>query len=283
MSDTTESQQFAALPLLAKLSGEAKGQVAEVFLKVSEAIDLDDGEELIHEGHLGFETGYILTEGTAEVIKGGKIVSELTAPALLGEMSQFKSCDTRTATVRAKGPCVAYEFHWDEFYEQAREDLPEDVHASLLAAIEELVWDRFGIESILTLPLFKGLSNPVRLKACIVFPWITDLEIFKEGEEIFRTLGRCQSKGHLLISGAVRIIKQNVTDKQVKAPGLLGVMPKHDASLRWSATAIAQGDVELFTFSWQTYTKKLEERLTRDERRQLVESIKNNGKSHFWR
>jgi CRP-like cAMP-binding protein len=264
------------------MSGEAKDRVAAVFLAVSEEIDLEDGEELMHEGYLAFDSGYVLAEGSVEVVKGGKSFLELSAPALLGEMSQFKSYDTRMATVRAKGEALALEFQWEEFHARAKADLPPADHALLIDAIQMLVWERFGCQALLELPLFKGLDDALRLKVCIVLPWITAREQFADGEEIFKMEGRCQSKGHLLMSGTVKLSKGPAKEMLVTAPNLVGVMMKNDPNLRWTATATAQGDVEMLTFSWQAFTKKLEQRLTREEQQMLIESIRQNANAHFW-
>ena len=59
-------------------------------------------------------------------------------------------------------------------------------------------------------------------------------------------------------------------------------MPKQEPSLTWTATAIAQDDVEVFTFSWKTYADELQKRLTPDEQRQLIDAMKQNAAEHFW-
>ena len=282
MSESVEVQQLTGLSFLGTMSEEGKARVAGVFRAVSEAIDLEDGDELMHEGYLSFESGYVLAKGSVEVLKGGKVLLELSAPALLGEMSQFKSYDTRMATVRAKGEVVALEFQWDEFYERAKADLPEADHSVLMDAIQMLVWERFGCEALLDLPLFSGLNAALKLKVCIVLPWITTRELFADGEEIFKLEGRCQSKGHLLMSGTVKLSKGPAQEMLVTATNLVGVMPKNDPNLRWTATATARGPVEMLTFSWQTFTKKLEQRLTRDEQQMLIESMRQNANAHFW-
>jgi hypothetical protein len=135
---------------------------------------------------------------------------------------------------------------------------------------------------LLNLPLFRGLTDGLKLKVCIVLPWITTRELFSDGEEIFKMEGRCQSKGHLLMSGGVKLSKGPAQEMLAKAPNLLGVMPKNDPGLRWSATATAQGAVEMLTFSWQAFTKKIEQRLTREEQQMLIESMRQNANAHFW-
>ncbi len=282
MSEAGELQRVLSLPLLRGLPDDARERVARVFLDTSERWDLADGETLMQQGHLGFDSGYVLIEGSVEIQRqtGGPVV--LPAPTLLGEMSQFKFCDTRTATVCAKGDASVLQFQWEDFYDMAREALPESGYNALMEAIEQLVWDRFGGQVLLDLPLFRGLEDGLRLKICIIFPWIADEARFRDGEEIFGVGERCQSKGYLLMDGAVRLVRPDRSEKTVAAPHLIGVMPKHDPSLTWSAKAVAQGAVRMLAFSWQQYLARLQKRLTADEQRSLIEAMKANAAAHFW-
>jgi len=283
MAEPVTVEHIVGLPLLGHLPDEgAKIRVAQVFLDVSEEIDLDDGEPLMQEGYMAFESGYVLVRGKADVEKEGEVLSEVAAPAILGEMSQFKSSDTRTATVRAKGEAVALQFHWDDLYDRAKEALAQEDHAMLLDAVEQLVWDRFGCQDLLDIALFRSLSDEMKLKVCIVYPWICDRETYSDGDVVFDEEGRCQFKGHLLVKGSVRLTKESGGEKTCVAPDLIGVMPRHEPDLRWTATATAQDDVELLTFSWQEYGARMRDRITSDERRQLTDSMKENATAHFW-
>ncbi|HNR33132.1 MAG TPA: cyclic nucleotide-binding domain-containing protein [Candidatus Hydrogenedentes bacterium] len=282
MSESAELQHVMAIPLLRGLPEDAREQVARVILDIAERWDLADGETLMEEGHLAFDSGYVLIEGGVDIERKGRNATTLTAPALLGEMSQFKFSDTRTASVRAKGDASVLQFQWEDFYERAREALSEGGYSALMDAIERLVWDRFGGQPLLDLPLFRGLEAELRLKVCIVFPWIADAARFADGQTIFETGARCQSKGHLLMAGTVKLVGSDRSEKTVSAPHLIGVMPKHEPALEWTATAIAKGAVELLTFSWQQYIARLQKRLTADEQRRLIEAMKSNAAAHFW-
>ena len=283
MSEPVTVEDLVGLPLLGQMADEGvKIRVAQVFLDVSEEIDLDDGEPLMQEGYMAFESGYVLVRGSAEVEKEGRVLSEVSAPTLLGEMSQFKLGDTRTATVRAKGEAVALGFRWDDLYERAKQTLAQEEHAMLLNAIEQLVWDRFGCQSILDVALFRSLSDGLKLKVCIVFPWIAERETYGEGDVIFEEDGQCQFKGRLLTRGAVKLTREAGGDRTFTAPNIIGIMPKHEPELQWSARATAQGDVEILAFSWREYGAKIRERLTSEERRELADSMKQNAAEHFW-
>ncbi len=280
--EEVQQQRLTALSLLNGMPDAAKAHIVEVFCAVSEEIDLDDGEIIMQEGYLAFESGYILLEGTVEVEKEGKLLAELTAPALMGEMAQFKSCDMRTATVRAKGPASALFFQWDEFHAFARQRLSEEERNMVTSAMEDLIWDRFGAQSLLDLALFRGLSDDLKRRVCVIFPWITDRAVYKDGETLFDENDRCQSTGYLLMKGTLRLSKGPGKERFFSAPNIVGIMPKQDPALVWSASAIAQGPVEVLSFSWTNYAAKLQERLTNDEQRRLVDAMKQNAAEHVW-
>lgn len=282
MSDPSKLADVVGLELLRSMTETVRARVAQLFLDVSEVWDLADGEALMHEGHLGFDSGYVLTNGAMQIERSGAEPVSVPAPALLGEMSQFKSSDTRNATVRAAGPASVLHFHWEEFYDQAKAALAEPEYAQLMAALERLVWERCGCQSLLNLELFNGLEDALKLKLCIILPWITDRLKLKAGATLFEHGTRCQSEGHLLINGTLKLVRTDRTEKFVSAPNLVGVMPKHEPGLAWSVTATAQTGVELLKFSWLQYTAKLQQRLTHDEQRKLIDAMKANAAAHLW-
>lgn len=283
MSEPVVVQEIASLSLLEGVPAEARENIARIFLAVSEEVDFEDGETLMQEDYMAFEAGYILARGTVQVERGGKVVSELNAPALLGEMSQFKAGDTRTATVRAKEAAVALQFQWDEFHAEVKKTLSPSDRKILRDALERLVWDRFGHGDLVDLPLWRGLPEEIRRKICSVFPWIVESESYKDGDIVFTEGDRCQSKGYLLVKGGIQLRKGSMPGKVFQAPHLLGVMPKNEPDLTWSATGTAQGDVSILSFSWRAYTAQLEEHLTDDELSSVVEAMRRNAAEHFWR
>ena len=282
MEQPEEVHKLVELPLLAGMPAEAKERVANVFLEVSDRVDLEDGEELMHEGYLAFECGYVLFDGLVQIEKEGQVLSEVSAPTLLGEMSQFKSCDTRTATVRAIGETAALEFYWDDLYAQVKEGLSEEEQALFMAAIERLVWDRFGQESLMDLALFKGLTEEVRLQTCIIFPWICERREFTGGDTLFEAGDRCKSTGHLLTRGNIRLVWPEGENRIINAPNILGVMPNHDPALQWTATAVADDDGEVLLFSWKRYIETIKERLSHNDENEVARSMRANANAHFW-
>lgn len=282
MDASGELDQIQRLDLLSRLPGDLRGRVAEVLHGVSEHWELDAGEVLMHEGYLGFDSGYVLVQGAMLVERRDAAPITVEAPAVLGEMSQFKSSDTRTATVRARDTATVLQFHWEDFYDRARGALPAEGYALLMDAIEHLVWDRSACKSIVELGLFHGLDEDLRTRICIVFPWITERRQCRAGEALFETGERCQSTGYLLIRGGLRLVKPDRTERAIQAPNLVGVMPKQEPGLTWTVNAVATDETEVLTFSWPQFTGMLEKRLNGDERRRLIEAMKTNAGAHLW-
>lgn len=282
MGQQEDLAKVAGLSLLDAMPGETKQRAAQLFLDVGEHWDLADGEALLHEGYLSFESGYVLIEGSVEIVRSGGSPIVIAAPALLGEMSQFKSGDTRSATVRAKGTATVLQFPWDDLYARMKERLSKEEQRMFMDAMERLVWERFDRLSLMDLDMFSDLNQELKRKVCLVFPWITEVVICKDEQILFEEGGHCGSKGHLLTQGAIRLTTSGGRSKVYEAPNIIGVMPKHEPGLQWTAAATAQGEVEVLIFSWQNYTARMEERLSHDERNALVNSIRAHAREHFW-
>lgn len=283
MGEQAAVSNLADLPVLQLLSQDARAQVAKVFYAVAEDSKYDDGQVLIHEGYLSFDTGFVLYEGTVLVERDGKEPIELAAPVLLGEMSQFSAGDTRTATVRAKGPAKAVDFSWEDLYKRADQDLPPEINDQFKKAIEDLVWKRFPYRNIADLSLFSKLSEDLRNRTCSPLPGITEMVVLETGETLFREGTLCKSIGYILLNGKVKLIRAGKGEKEVEALDIIGIFPaKSEEPLKWTATCVSGGHAELLKFSWEQYVKILGKRLTKDERNQLVDSMKANAGKHFW-
>jgi CRP/FNR family cyclic AMP-dependent transcriptional regulator len=72
-------------------------------------VTLPAGRVLVHEGEVGREF-FLLVEGQAEVIQGGRVIATVGAGDHVGEMSLLKEGGrgTRNATVRALTEVVIY-------------------------------------------------------------------------------------------------------------------------------------------------------------------------------
>ena len=281
--DTTEQREkLAGLPFLQGLPDDTKTKVCAVIEGVSEETTASPGEELLQEGHLAFSSGYILLQGTVSVEREGLETIELSAPRLLGEMSQFIQDDARVATIRAATDASFLRFSWDDLYENAGKALSKEENVALIQAIERIVWDRYDLQDILGLAMLSDLSDELKVRVCLPLPWIGKRVKLENNKPLFKAAARCKGQGFILTSGKISLIWQGADERVVAAPNIIGVMPNNKPDRIWSASAIANGDAELLAFSWLEYSDKLRERLTNQELTQFFESLKNNAKRHFW-
>jgi CRP/FNR family transcriptional regulator, cyclic AMP receptor protein len=87
------------VPLFARCS---KRELAEIATLADE-VDLRQGKELIREGAGGREF-FVLLEGQADVLKGGKRINEMGPGDFFGEIALVAPSPVRTATVKATTP-----------------------------------------------------------------------------------------------------------------------------------------------------------------------------------
>lgn len=283
MDAKTASDRIDELELLQGLSGDARRQVADVILDVADVLEYPGGERLINEGYLSFDIGYVLLDGNVLVEREDLEPVVAPAPALLGEMAQFSASDVRSATVRAKSDVVAARFYWDDLYKEALATLPEDVHAAFREAIENQIWDRFEYPNIVDLSLFSSLQQPLRRRICLPFPLLGSRVHLEEVDTLFNEGAPCESTGYLLVSGKLRLFRNDGREKLLDPPNIVGIFPyESDKGKLWSATAMADGEAEVLKFSWDAYTSQIMKRLDREEQKAFVRSIKDNGSKHVW-
>lgn len=283
MSSESARAGLVELPVFQSIPEESRSRIAQVFYDVSEDIGYDEGDVIIHEGYLSFDTGYVLYEGEAIVEPSNGDPVDVSAPIMVGEMSQFSAGDTRTATVRAKEGVRALGFSWDDLYQEAEQQLSDEDYDALRKSVEMLVWKRFPYRQITELGLFADLPDPLKDRVCSPLPGITEAMRLETGDTLFREDTLCKAMGYLLLNGKMKLIRAGKGEKPVEGLDIIGVFPsKSDKQYKWSATCVAAGDVELLCFSWDKYTSLLGRRLSKEERKQLVESMKNNAKMHFW-
>jgi len=282
MEQTQHLETLAKLSLMGDLPEETVQNICALIDDISESSTVAEGDQLLQEGYLGFATGYVLLDGQVRVERDGKEPVDLTGPELLGEMSQFIHDDTRTATVRALSEVNVLKFSWDELYESAKERLSETENTALLNAIEQVVWQRYGLSAVMDLAMLKNVDDSLKVRVCLPFPWISKPTKLANNEVLFEAGSKCKSQGFLLIKGTVSLIWHTGDQKDISAPNIIGIMPNHKADRLWSASARANGDAQVLTFSWIEYDKKLRERLSNNELKLFFESLKLNAKRHFW-
>ena len=282
MAQTEDQKILGNLSLVTGMPEEAKARVCALLESISQKSSVGQDEQLLQQDHLGFASGYIVLEGGVKVDRRGMESLELTAPLLLGEMSQFLDDDSRNASVRTTGPVSVLKFSWDDLYERATQELSKEENAGLIDAIEKLVWDRHELQGIADLPLFKDLSDELKMRSCISFPWIGKRVTIPNNEALFEVGSRCKSRGFLLLKGEVAIIWKSGEERTISAPNIIGIMPNHKPERIWSASARAKDEVELMTFSWIEYDKRVRAKLSPDELKAFFSSLQNNAKKHFW-
>ena len=283
MDDAAVLQKVSELPLLTGLSDHTRRQLAEVFLDVADVLLYGDGEPLISIGYLSFETGYVLVDGKVAIERGQSEPLELVAPVLLGEMAQFSATDTRSASVRARGSVMAAQFYWDDLYRRAEEALSAEAHSAFRFAIENQIWKRFEYKEILNLPLFADLPEALRMKVCLPFPALAECVQLKEVDTLFNQGSLCKNTGHLLVKGELKLFRKDGGERTLTAPDIIGIFPvKNEKGKEWSATAMGKGRAEVLKFAWDLYTDQIVDRLSHEEQKQFVASLKNNASKHLW-
>ena len=103
-----DPQGLKAIPLFASLSDEDLELVSTYVSEVS----VSPGKHLVDEGDYAYEF-FMIQDGTAEVIRGGEVVNELTAGDFFGEVGLLEK-QKRNASVIAKTPMRLVTLsHWD--------------------------------------------------------------------------------------------------------------------------------------------------------------------------
>lgn len=281
MAQARDVDRIAQLPLLGYVPDGMRGRIAQLFAGVSKVVATAPGDALVRRGELGGDTGYVLLDGAAEVIRDEGPPIRVDSPALLGEMYQFNPHAERTATVRALEAGRALKFSWQAFYGQAKAALPDEERGQLMGAIERCILERFDRGSLLNLALFRGLPDELRLRVCLLLQWVTHPIAFRDGDTVFEQGAMCGGESYLLARGNVDIRKAGVFVETRTAPDLLGVMPEFNPELRWTASAVARGAVETLRFAWLELNALFVQRSSQKEQGLFAAAVRSNASSHF--
>ena len=281
MTASEDLNILASLPLLRNMPRTAQERIANVLSEASEAIELADDAVLFHQGDLASDTGFMLLHGCVRIDREGVEPVMITAPDLLGEIQQFNPRAQRTASVRAAGPVKARRFAWQVFYEKARAALTPAEQALLMDEIEKGVCERLACETLIEVPIFRGLPDPLRVRASLTLHWLAQRVTVADGATLFEQDKFCGGTGFLLLHGAIELRLAGRLSQTLSAPSVLGVMPEFDPALRWTATATAKGDIESLKFSWLNYMTMLRQRLTQAQLDQLLKAISSTDERCF--
>jgi CRP-like cAMP-binding protein len=124
-----KSELLKRTPLFAACSKRELGAIGGI----ADEIDLKEGTELTRQGKPGREF-FVLVEGTADVLKGGRKVNSLEAMDFFGEIALIHETP-RTATVKATSPVRALVITERNFKRLLKEQ-PE-IQRKVLAALAE--------------------------------------------------------------------------------------------------------------------------------------------------
>lgn len=125
-----KDQKLELLKSVPLFSGLSRADLRKIAVLAPE-IDLREGKEMIREGASGYEF-FVLVEGSVEVRRDGRVISELGEGAFFGEIALVGN-RPRTATVVATSPVVALVIDGQSFRRMLRENpsIQEKVMASL--------------------------------------------------------------------------------------------------------------------------------------------------------
>lgn len=129
-----DERALKELPLFSRLHRRDRKRVATMV----EQVEVESGRELVTQGDIGHEL-FIITEGTASVVRDGRHLRELGAGDFFGEIALLDDERRRTSTVIATSPMRLAVLHGRHLRVLDRE-LPE-VSRHIRSAIEERLAD----------------------------------------------------------------------------------------------------------------------------------------------
>lgn len=281
MSDSKEILNLQTLPLMHGMSEETHGRLAQLLEDIGERGPISGGEVLFQQGGLGGETGLVLLTGKVLVEREGEEPVVLESPVLLGEMYQLNPRAQRTATVTAKGPGTVLKFSWREFYAHAKEVLTPTEQAQCMKNIERMVLERFHQESLMDLPVLRGLSDHLRMRVSLALQWVSHTMTLHDGAKLFSAGDMCGDSGYLLTHGCIELNQPGQQPQVFQAPDIVGLFPDFNPDLCWTGTAIACGPVEVQRFAWLVLMRLLEDRLPPSGMGPLTEHLRQFAQTHF--
>ena len=257
------------LSALEDLSERSRRQIVGAFCDTGEITAFSAGDPLTKQGGIGGDAGFVLMRGEVVIEQQGEAPLTVSAPALLGEMSQWNPRAQRVATVTCRGPAEVLRFSWREAHARAQERLDPADHARLMEAIERIALQRFQREDLLDLPLLRALPAELRLRICILLQWVARPLQLGADALLFETDALCDDTGYLILQGEIAVSRFGEAPRVIAAPDLIGIHPQFDPDLRWRATARALTRVEVLRFAWRVFLSLLDKRMSAEERKRF--------------
>jgi CRP/FNR family cyclic AMP-dependent transcriptional regulator len=129
-----DPKHLSEIPLFAGLSKDQRGELA----RVADEIDIEAGKRLVSEGRFGYEF-FVISNGTAEVIRGEEHIADLGPGDFFGEMALLGDT-TRNADVIASSPMTAMVMTDSAFRSLARKmpDVAEEIREACKRRGQEL-------------------------------------------------------------------------------------------------------------------------------------------------
>lgn len=262
-------EQALGLSAMEGTTEASRRRIAGVFCDAGEIVPFSDNEPLIKMGGIGGDAGYVLLRGRAVIEREGEAPIMVSAPALLGEMSQWNPRAVRVASVTCRGAGEALRFSWREAHARAQDLLDPADQARLMEAVERIALQRFQREDLLDLPLLRGLPDELRLRICILLQWVAHPLELAAGAPLFEADALCDDTGYLILQGEIAVSRSGEAPHVVAAPDLIGIHPQFDPELRWRASAHALTPVEALRFAWRVFLSLLDKRMIAGERKRF--------------
>ena len=140
MRAASHDEIISDLAFIQAFPGALRHRVVTMIQDVSEPQDIKQGTILLTKGDTTSNDGYILLEGTVEVLRGDIPTTTVHPPALLGEVKQFNPVHERIADVTALQDLKVLHFNWEDFNAAAVKCLSESDLALFLNALSEYAW-----------------------------------------------------------------------------------------------------------------------------------------------
>ena len=140
MSAASHDEIISDLAFIQAFPDALRHRVVTMIQDVSEPQDIKQGTILLTKGDTTSNDGYILLEGTVEVLREDIPTTTVHPPALLGEVKQFNPLHERIADVTALRDVKVLHFNWEDFNAAAEEGLSESDLTLFRNALSEYAW-----------------------------------------------------------------------------------------------------------------------------------------------